>query len=477
MIISKIIRENKNMCKFGIDNITEKELNFEYDKYYRDLCLELKNTVSEDERNSIRINQKSNFKLLNNVVINLDKLKKNFIQLLQDENSAKYLWTFYSKYDANENYIDKLSNTLKEENKIIRGGTNTYKLNGWMTHTLYVYQIVNYNICNNIKISNLPDNENTKKELEELHKKYISLNDKSKFILKVFTLIHDIGVIENVQYHDKFGANYVEKVLKELNITKESLDENNICINIEDLIKILKTIIIHHTLITALSAEANDIFMEDTYKDLINNIPNISEIKSQIPEILFIMAYADIIAVDESLMDIEKYQRTKEGYNFFCEVSEGKEHNRNKQKVAIERICDTVGKISFNDLKNRLDTILDKNKIDKNNFIDNMYDIKLFRYTGPLMKTVNDIELSIRIYNELFNLIIYFDGKEALKEYRITFVPSKREEQIAEQFKNGNFFECVDIMKGQKKRINTYKNISIEMIEIDNEKNILVKVI
>ncbi len=459
---------------FGIKNITEKDLDFEYDKYYRDLCLKLKSIVLENEGNSIRENHKSKFDLLNNIEINLDGLKDKFIQLLQDENSAKYLWILYSKYDDNENYIDKMSNILKEENKIIRGGTNTYKMNGWMTHTLYVYQIVNYNICNNIRLSNLPDNENTKKELEELHKKYISLNDTSKFILKVFTLIHDIGVIENIQYHDKLGANYVEQVLKELKINEETLGKNNINISIENLIRILKTI---HTLITALSAEGNDNFVEEAYKDLISNIPNIPEIKNQIPEILFIMAYADIIAVDESLMDIEKYERTKDGYNFFCEVSEGRKHNRDKEKVVIERICDTAGKITFNDLKNILNTILDNNKINKNNFINNMYDIKLLRYTGPLMKTVNDIELSIKIYNELFNLIIYFDRKEALKEYRITFVPNKKEEEFAKQFKNGNFFKCIYEMKKQNKRIHTYENINIEMIEIDNEKNILVKVI
>lgn len=465
------------MNEFGIKNTTEKELEFEYDKYYRKLCLKLKSIVSEDERNNIKENHKNKFELLNNVEINLDELKDNFIKLLQDENSAKYLWILYSKYNGNENYIDKLSNILKEENKIIRGGTNTYKMNGWMTHTLYVYQIVNYNICNNIKLSNLPDNENTRKEIEELHKKYTSLNGKSKFLLKVFTLIHDIGVIENVQYHDKLGANYVEQVLSELKINEETLSKNNINISIEDLIKTLKTIITYHTLITALSAEGNDDFVENAYKDLMNNIPNIPEIKSQIPEILFVMAYADIIAVDEELMDIEKYKRTKEGYNFFCEVSEGKGHNRDKQKIVIERICDTVGKITFNDLKARLNTILDNNQIDKTNFINNMYNIKLLRYTGPLMKTVNDIELSIKIYNELFDLIIYFDGKDELKEYRITFVPNKKEEEFAKQFKNGNFFRCIDEMKEKNKRIHIYENISIEMIEIENEKNILVKVI
>ncbi len=303
---------------YGISGIEDKDLNFDYDKYYKELAIKLKNVKTEKDADIIRKEARIRLSESNNIKIDINTLKKEFIKLILDENSSKYLWILYSKYENNENYIDKISNILKEENSIIRGGTNTYKMNGWMAHTFYVYQIVNYNIANNIEILNFGENSETKKQVGELHELYKTLDKEDKFLLKIFCLIHDIGVIEDIKYHDKLGAKYVKKVLEEIGLTQDELRNNKISIELEDLIEVLKTIIKYHTLITTLSTEGNDEYVEFAYKDLISYIPNnVSNIKYKIPKILFIMAYADIIGVDESLMDVGKYQRTKEGYLFF----------------------------------------------------------------------------------------------------------------------------------------------------------------
>ena len=462
---------------YGIKNITERELNFEYDKYYKEFALKLKSLLSDEERNTLRKEEQERFSSLNNIEIDLEELKNSFIDLLTDENSEKYLWILYSKYQNSENYIDKLSDILKRENEVIRGGTNTYKMNGWMAHTLYVYQILNYNIAKNIEIVNFNGNENNKLQLEELHKLYKELSKESKFLLRIFCLIHDIGVIEDVKYHDVLGSKYVEEVLKEIGLTQNELEKNNINIMLNDFIKVLQGIIKYQTLITSLSAESNDEYVEYAYRNLIESIPNIQSIKSQIPKILFIMAYGDIIAVDESLMDTEKYQRTKEGYMFFEEITNNKPHTRNKEKVTIDRICDTAGKIRYETLKKELDIILEKNNIDKNDFIEDMYNIRLMRYTGPLMKMVNDVSLTIKIYNELFKLITALDGRDSLKEYTILFVPDKPESEFVKEFKNNNFFECLEKMKKEKRAFSEFGNTRIEKDEVSGEKKLLIRVI
>ena len=337
---------------YGISGIEDKDLNFDYDKYYKELAIKLKNVKTEKDADTIRKEARIRLSESNNIKIDINTLKKEFIKLILDENSSKYLWILYSKYEDGENYIDKISRILKEENSIIRGGTNTYKMNGWMAHTLYVYQIVNYNIANNIEILNFGGNSENKKQVEELHELYKTLDKEDKFLLKIFCLIHDIGVIEDIKYHDKLGAKYVKKVLEEIGLTQDELRDNKIAFELEDLIEVLKTIIKYHTLITTLSTEGNDEYVEFAYKDLISYIPNnVSNIKYKIPKILFIMAYADIIGVDESLMDVGKYQRTKECYLFFDEVNYNKPHIRDTEKVAIERICDTAGKIKYEILK------------------------------------------------------------------------------------------------------------------------------
>ncbi len=390
--------------------------------------------------------------LLNDVNIDITPLKYNFINVIKSENSAKYLWILYSKYENGENYIDKISNILKQENSIIRGGTNTYKLNGWMAHSLYVYQIVNYNIAYNIELVNFSGNKENIEQIRELHCIYNKLSENSKFILKIFTLIHDIGVIEDVKFHDKLGSKYVEQVLNEIGI-----NEGNIPIDLKDFIKTLQVLIKYHALITSLSSEGSDLYVENEYKKLLGQI----YIKKELPPILLLLAYGDVVAVDEILMDTEKYQRIKDGYKFFEQITYGKKAKRDKKKVAIERICDIVGEHKIQKLITQFDYILEKYNISKYQFVEDMYNIKLMRYTGPLMKTLNNTELAIKILYELFELIGYFEGKEALKDYTIIFVPNAHENDFVEQFQNNNFFECIKQMKNNENNEFVYKNVSI----------------
>ena len=84
------------------------------------------------------------------------------------------------------------------------------------------------------------------------------------------------------------------------------------------------------------------------------------------------------------------------------------------------------------------------------------------------MKTVNNLELTIRIYNEIFAIISKTEEKEALKEYTIVFSPDKHENDFVEQFENGNFFKCAEIMKNTKENEAIYRNIKIEK-EINND--------
>ena len=181
------------MEKYGIKNIAKYEWDFEYDKYYRQIALKLKEAKNEEEKNIIIDFERNELSNKNNIEIDIKELKENFINILLDNDSAKYLWILYSKYNQDgENYIDKISGIFKRENKVIRGGTNTYKMNGWMAHSLYVYQIINYNIVNNKELLNFNGDIQNKKQIQELNEIYHELNIESQFVLKIFSLIHDI---------------------------------------------------------------------------------------------------------------------------------------------------------------------------------------------------------------------------------------------------------------------------------------------
>lgn len=450
------------MNYIGIKNITEKELNYNYDKHYRETALALKKAKTENEKNKIKNTSRSTLQeLLKNISIDINYIKSNFIDLLLDTNSSQYLWILYSKYDDTENYLDKISNILKQENTIIRGGTNTYKVNGWMAHTLYVYQITNHNIPQNISLLNFNQSKENIDQVNILNEIYKTLTVESKFILKIFALIHDIGVIEDINKHDITGTKYVEQVLKEIGLTQKVLEQNNINLNLSDLITTLKILIKDHILITLLSAESNDIYVENKYKNLLFSLPKLGKSRNDIPKILFLLAYADVIGVDESLMNYEKFNRIQDCYVFFKQITEGTPIKRNKEKVAVERICDMTGENSVENLSKIFDSILKTQNINKTQFVEDMYNIKLMRFTGVLLKNLKDVNFSIKIYYELFELLGELASKKELVNYTITFLPDKHESLFIEQFKNGNFFECVNKMKKTKENNCTYKKVNI----------------
>lgn len=88
---------------YGLKNVTDKELNFNYDRHYRTVSLNLKKAKTQQDKNKIKESAKEELNVfLKNIEIDINKLKNHFINLILDKNSAKYLWILYSKYEAEE---------------------------------------------------------------------------------------------------------------------------------------------------------------------------------------------------------------------------------------------------------------------------------------------------------------------------------------------------------------------------------------
>ncbi len=459
---------------YGIKG-TEDILDLEYDKYYKNISLQLREIKNEKELDEERKKFRQTLSQSLDVEINFKTLKENFVKLLNDNKSSKYLWLLYSKYVGEENYLDKISNIFKKENEVFRAGINLYKLNGWMTHSLYVYQITNFNVAQNVKLANAIPDTKINDYINELNEIYINLSNTGKFLLKIISLVHDIGVIENVAYHDKVGYKYVDKVLNEMGITDDVLKEFDIVYN--DLKTIVEQVIIYHTIMALLSGENSDKCVETNLKQMLSEIPEI-KVKKEIAKIMYIFTFSDIIAVNEILMTEEKFQRLKNSYMFFEEVIQNKEHNRDKIRVATERICDMCGK-TYSEVSNKIDGILTKLKIDKMQFMKDMYNIKWFHYTGPLMKTVNDLEISIHVFYSITELLKELTSEKCLEEFIVTFEPSRPsiEYEFIEIFKNGDFFKCAKLAKEEKNNRTIYNNICIDRKEDSLGKHLSISIL
>lgn len=438
-----------------IKDLFSKELiEYDYDQFYREFCLKLKG-INESQREEIT----SEFlKRLPKSDIKIDNIKREFMDILMDENSAKYLWILY-----NNNLLNDVSEIFKKSNEVTRGGVNTYKILGWMVHVIYVYQIVNYNIANNIKLKNYNNNMQKAKNIKELHQMYNNMEYTSKFILKIFTLIHDIGVINEVANHDIHGVKYVEQIINDIGINDKTLLKYKIDINTEDLIKTLKLMIREHVLINRLSGEASDLYVKERYGNILKELEDVNIEKEDIASILTLLGFADLIAVDESLLNDAKYNRIINTYNFFLDITNQKESNRDKTKVAIERFCDMLGTEDFEKTKIEVEKILSNLNIDSNIFWNDLYNIRLFDYTGPLMKYINNLSYSVKILYRIIELAKNRLGEDVLSRVLINFNPKSSDSEFKKQIEQGMFFECIEQLKNSDKYIQKNENVKIEI--------------
>ena len=431
---------------------------YDYDRYNKQLGDKLKIIEDEKELCKKRAMERKEFQEILNldkIQINQIELKEKFRDILLSENSSKYLWILNSKYIDNtyqKSYLDTISDMFEKSNKVIRKGINIYKVNGWMTHVLYVYQIVNYNIANNIMLKNFEqDNqkfEYIKKYINELHQIYEKLDNTSRFVLKLICLIHDIGVVESVKEHAMCGSKYVKQVIQDVGITQDFLNANNFNITLKNLIQILKNVIENHLMYSLLSEEASDKEIEKIYKTFINRIPTNSIELEYISEIMLLFTIADIIAVNECIFNHYKYKLIKEAHIFFNEVIKNKPHNnRRPMEVAIKKICDFIGEIDEKLVQENAIVVMKNLKIDIEKFWLNMFNIKRFYFWVALFKELKDMESVIKILNALFEIIeTKFDVKE-LENTTITWIPNNKEKQFIDNIQNNSFFECVDTFK------------------------------
>lgn len=468
-----------------IQEIDDEILLYEYDKFYKNSSNKLRNIIDEKELINQRKKEREYLQKtlhLDKVKIDLEELKTNFFEILKKENSHQLLWLLNSKYlddTYSRNYLDEVSPIILKSNQVIKGGINLYKINGWMTHALYVYQIVNYNIAKNIVPVNFDENSKnyTVDIMKELHEIYCTLNKTLKFILKLFCFVHDIGVVESEKDHAVCGKKYVEEIIKDLKITQKFLDINKIDITVENLIKTIKAMIEYHIIYSLLSGEGSDAFVENNYKRFLQDINEANVDQRDISKILFLFTIGDIIAVNEIIFDEAKYRRLKETYQFFNEITEGKPHTRNMQEVALERLSDLTGETDKTKIKNVVDKVNIESKNNSKEFLENLYNLEHFFHFVAIMKSLNNMEYTIKLINYLIQLIIQKEGKDAIKDTTITWIPNNKSRQAVTNIKNGTLFMCIDkltistgnemIFEDNKvmiEKVNDKINVNIEML-------------
>ena len=93
---------------YGIENITENDISYNYDKKHREIAIKLKNAKSQDEICEIKkVARREYNNMLKNVRINMNTLKDNFLNLL-----ISILFTIIPKIVAPHTILNNVNPTV-----------------------------------------------------------------------------------------------------------------------------------------------------------------------------------------------------------------------------------------------------------------------------------------------------------------------------------------------------------------------------
>lgn len=468
------------------EDFKKQVVEFEYDVHYKQMCECIVGILDENKYLKERKKYRKNIENLLNIdksMIDIKKLKKEFSNILLNEYSSEILWMLNSIYideKCEKSYLDCVSDIFENSNLVVRRGINIYKSNGWMSHTLYVYQIANKNIAKNIIPNNFKTDkiEFLNKCFSELHNEYLKFDDTYKFIFKITTLIHDIGVVEMVREHGYHGQKFVEKVLKDIGITDEFLKENKLNITLKELCILEKAILKDHTIYTGVSSEFSDNVANKLYKEFLNQVNNTNLDKKKVNTILYMFTICDVIGVNECIFDEQKYTLLKEAKIFFDEIIDNKEHNRNEKQIAIKRICDFTGIYDENKIELNTEKALIKYNIDSVNFWKRLYNAGQFWFFLSIMKEIAvNFENIIRVLNCIFEVTVAKYGEDGIKLLSVTWFPNNHEKQAIENIENKTFFEAMDLLKNNDDNEIVFEKNRLAVFEKDNLINFEIEIL
>lgn len=366
-----------------------------YGKVFRRLALEENNTEDLSEYEKELFLNNGEFVLSEPLPI---FEKEQFANIFFDDNSAKILWILKCE-KSEENKLYKFCDYLKSVSSTKRGGLNVYKRMGWDVHVLYAYQVVNENFakCLSLDIPGAPT------DFSLYHNIHKTLSNEAKYILKIATFLHDVGVVDGVSDHEIKGVKWVEQRYSELGISDLKLKQNNIVITNKEIIELLKIIVGSHQIMNQIGSEISDYFVFQTLtraRSQLREFSKATEIfENYIAEIMLLLSAADLLAVNDTLLTQDKMNETLESYNYFKLLLRQEFVVRDTQKYGIQRyrsLLPDEKKMAFTDAV--FFSIVDNIGYEFEEITAFLYNIKQLSYGMTVVKPQSDLSVGIKLF-------------------------------------------------------------------------------
>ena len=457
----------KNIYKDIIQNSIL--LKFDFPVYYRERGKLINNNIAKLPP----LCPKKMDGLISDEEISFSNIKKDIFDIFSIDKGYIVLWYLNAVRMGDISFLDQVSPFFKEINKIKRGGINTYKQNGWMVHVLYVYQLISFNIPNDFMPTSFDAADyELRNTFHVMNRLYWNMKEDSRLVLKVLALIHDIGIVDGVQNHDKDGEKYVVSILNDLSIDEITLQEYEI--DYATFVELLEIFVANHTLINKISAEESDLCIHEKCSLILERLKKCNDFTDDkykdIAPIFLLLGMMDLIAVDDSLFTVKKFELAYNSYVFLNNIFMRKKYMRKKEEVALMRLQLMLPDDLYTNLYEESNFLMKRLNIPIDEFWNGLFDVYEFEYATAFLKLLNSLEyVLIALYKmiDLFNKVKNGDEKCIVK-----FDSEMPIKQFVQAFKNGEYNKAIDSCEGYA----IYKGKMISMRLICSKTEILIEI-
>ena len=333
--MKKITREELRNIRFGI--------------LYRKIALNDKSVEGLSEMEIALLD--SNMCITSNDIdasLTITSIREVFL----DQDSSQLFWLYRSLQIIDGNYLYSISPATRAISKVIRGGLNVYKRIGWDIHVLYAYQL----ICDNFPMNKPTFVEGAPTDFTELKTIENRLDVESRFILRIATFLHDIGVVDGVKDHEKKGVKWVDTRVDELNLSDDFLIKNGIKLSLTQIKEVLKFVIGNHQIINQIGSEISDKYASKRIISGANSLTGYAKVffYNHIADIMYLLSAADLMAVNDTLLTEQKSIETREAYMFFSSVMKNDVIDRDRIKCGIQRFRSLLMDSMKNDFRDEV---------------------------------------------------------------------------------------------------------------------------
>lgn len=330
---------------------------------------------------------------------------RSFPFVLCSEYGIQLLWCLHETRSADSqrslyNYLP----ILKPLEHIRRGGINVYKRFSWTMHVMVASRV----LWSDLPRGDLPPTIEwpaaTRYAMTLMKSEYEMLNENEIKLLRVACIIHDIGVKDGVEGHDKKGIPYVELAIAPLGGSQAISDLVEGMLTPSETLVALQALVGEHTLASKVNGEEGPAHIQAGLSRWLGLAPRGSNLRrfleGSFPRLLASFLVCDIVGVADELLTAPTIKRATQAIRVLSNIVSSSEIPPPTSEECAERLGTLIGMESAGEVMTLMREMF-KSDDEIAEILSNVGAAELLDYAMGILKPLRDPKIAIAILSTL----------------------------------------------------------------------------